>query len=358
MVCLQMAPRTQGDIRSYFAGADGQKRQRDACAPKASAHAGDEGIALAHRPVEDFEELPEASAERVAGRTYRYRGGLRQWTGATLSAMCVICTNVLASHPDSHDRPRQLCSQCAKTSGTFKRIDGGGHRLCILCPDGAKLHASQRDAQGYVRLCTACAKSQGTYSTRSPCRDCANNAKLQAHYPDEHGNPRQLCATHAEAAGTKPRATAGSSLVASRCWDAIEKKSGVVLTWSVRHTAGSPARGQEKNGLVPGWQIRPDAFIEPDCPVHLQGETSGDRGAVYLFHGNMFHGYPPDHDKHADISYHGIPFRNLYHKTMEQLELYRAHGYRTFYVWEHEYSLVERHRCPKPVLDVIHELRA
>ena len=37
---------------------------------------------------------------------------------------------------------------------------------------------------------------------RHPCRDCPEDAKLQASYKDEGGKTNQLCATHARAVGS------------------------------------------------------------------------------------------------------------------------------------------------------------
>ena len=41
----------------------------------------------------------------------------------------------------------------------------------------------------------------GTYTVQSPCRDCPEDNKTQAHYPDEDGNLNRLCAGCAKAAG-------------------------------------------------------------------------------------------------------------------------------------------------------------
>ena len=44
-------------------------------------------------------------------------------------------------------------------------------------------------------------------------RDCPDDAKLDASYPDEDGRPRRLCAAHAKAAGTwyERKAKAGTA---------------------------------------------------------------------------------------------------------------------------------------------------
>ena len=60
------------------------------------------------------------------------------------------------------------------------------------------MHANYKDEDGVTQLCAAA----GTYSVDNPCRDCPEDAKLDAMYEDEDGKAKQLCTTHARAAGT------------------------------------------------------------------------------------------------------------------------------------------------------------
>ena len=78
---------------------------------------------------------------------------------------------------------------------------------------------------------------------------------------------------------------------------------------------------------IPGTRYRVDAY-DP---------ATGD---LYEFHGNPWHGYPPDHPKHNDWS----PLAKqsnavLYAKTMERMStIVTKTGARMYYVWGHEYT--------------------
>ncbi len=52
--------------------------------------------------------------------------------------------------------------------------------------------------------------------------------------------------------------------------------------------------GKEIEGLVDGRKLRPDGFL-PD-------ETGLTQGTVYLFHGNLWHGYPEGHEQFDDVT--------------------------------------------------------
>ena len=91
-------------------------------------------------------------------------------------------------------------------------------------------------------------------------------------------------------------------------------------------------------------------------PVHLLNQTSGPRGAVYLYHGNQWHGYPPGHPKYEGRNHHGTLYKELYKLTLKQQDYYRAGGYRVFVVWEHEYKTTTTARCPVHVLSVVREV--
>ena len=107
-------------------------------------------------------------------------------------------------------------------------------------------------------------------------------------------------------------------MVACRCWHRLEKVSEAKLTHHVCCIDPTKWAGEEKKGLVPGRAFKPDAYIEPNLPIHLEGQTSGPKGAVYLFHGNEWHGYPEGHPKYDEVNYCGDSYKERYHKTLAQ----------------------------------------
>ena len=63
--------------------------------------------------------------------------------------------------------------------------------------------AGYKDEDGKTRqLCATHARAAGTHAVQVPCRDCPEDAKVDAHFEDEDGKAQQLCATHARAANT------------------------------------------------------------------------------------------------------------------------------------------------------------
>ena len=141
------------------------------------------------------------------------------------------------------------------------------------------------------------------------------------------------------------------------CWHRLEAVSQAKLTHHICCIDATKWTGDEKRGLLPdSLRVRPDAYVEPHLLIHLQGETSGPKGAVYLFHGNEWHGYPQGHPKHDEESHVGCPYSELYHATLAQQQLYKSEGYRVFVVWEHEYIQSERARFPLHILRVMREV--
>ena len=244
------------------------------------------------------------------------------------------------------------------TTGVHAKWDGKRLRNpCRDCPVDAKKQASHPDEDGNpARLCAVCADKVGTKIVLNPCRDCPVDAKKQANYPDEDGNPTRLCAVCAFEKGLRPQATSGASMVACRCWHRLEKVSKAKLTHHVCCIDPTKWAGEEKKGLIPGRAFKPDAYIEPNLPIHLECETSGPKGAVYLFHGNEWHGYPEEHPKYDEVNYCGDSYKERYHKTLAQEEMYKMEGYRVFVVWEHAYGASEKAKCPVHIQGVVREV--
>ena len=158
---------------------------------------------------------------------------------------------------------------------------------------------------------------------------------VRASYDDEHGNKRSLCAIHAYKAGTLAKPYCGASKVACRAWDRLQ----LVLGRPLQHIHFVP--GQDvPSGLetvVPGTRYKPDAR-DPLNPMIL-----------YEFLGNLWHGYPPEHDRHLE-------YIDQYNQTMDRLHIFKNMGYKVMFIWEHEFKEVERVYCPKPIMSIIHEL--
>jgi len=100
---------------------------------------------------------------------------------------------------------------------------------------------------------------------------------------------------------------------------------------------------KEVEGLVAGRKIRPDGF--------LSDPSGATRGTVYLFHGNRWHGFPPDHPKHfGEQVFRSVRtgeerrFRNadLYAKTEASSQAYLAAGYGVVEMWEHQFREAEK----------------
>ena len=302
-----------------------------------------------------YPKLPSKKL-RVKGGIYELTcGRYVRWNGKQLRTTCRDCVIKQASYPDEEGKPSKLCASCSERAGT-KIVQ----KPCRDCPDGKKKVASYPDEEGKPnKLCGPCSERAGSKIVRFPCRDCPDGEKKQGHYPDEEGKPNKLCARCCFHAGLKPQATSGASMVACRCWHRLEAVSQAKLTHHICCMNATKWTGDEKKGLLPDHpRVRPDAYVEPHLPIHLDGETSGPKGAVYLFHGNEWHGYPKGHPKYDGENHYGASYKEMYDRTMAQHQLYKSEGYRVFVVWEHEYIHTTRVNCPTHVLNVVREVEA
>lgn len=106
--------------------------------------------------------------------------------------------------------------------------------------------------------------------------------------------------------------------------DLVERRKNIKLEHIHFNDDGSCV-GEEPSNLVPGRNFKPDGY-------HLATKT------VYEFHGNYYHGYPPDHPKHETLGVSGRPGPELYQSTMDRMKLFKDEGYTVQYAWGHEYS--------------------
>jgi len=105
---------------------------------------------------------------------------------------------------------------------------------------------------------------------------------------------------------------------------------------------GQLPEGIEVSGLIPGRRFRPDGYVP-------------ERREAWFFHGNWFHGYPPDHEKHESAVNNGESSKELYEATLGMMELFVRQGYRVKCVWEHEYRLTLG-QCPRPLKTIVKEM--
>ena len=255
---------------------------------------------------------------------------------------CPPGKKLAAAYPDENGNLNRLCATHAREVGSHKV-----RNPCQKCPPGKKLEAHYPDENGNLRLCATHAREVGSHKVRNPCQKCPPGKKLEAHYPDENENLNRLCARHAVLAGTHVESKSGASVIACKCFDRWERLTGERIGHRVRYIAaigGSRAEGREITGLIPNSKIQPDGYQE---------ETK----TVWLYHGNYFHGYPPDHPKHETRGIGGKWGPDLYKKTMEDMALYARHGYTVRYIWEHEYSETTRAKCPVSLRNVVHTLK-
>ena len=336
----------------------------------------------------EYERLPPV-AERINNNVYTNKAwGIVKWYAKhkKLVPMCRQCGEKTANYNDK-DGKRTLCKKCAKNEGCHElqrpcqgcgkveanfTDEDGKIRFCGPCAKNEECHELQRPCQGCKKveanfedndgnkrtLCSVCAKNAGCHQPSRPCQGCK---KVQANFEDEDGKLR-FCGPCAIDLGLKPQASRGASMEACQCWHLLEDAVFTQAGWSCELThhvhfenGRTDPTGAEKEGLIPGRKFRPDAFIEPGLPIHLPGKYSGEKGAVYLFHGNPWHGFPKGHPKYEANNFVGTPNKLLFEKTVQQHELYKAQGYRVFFVWRHEFKKATRKTCPGSIRDVVRE---
>ena len=173
------------------------------------------------------------------------------------------------------------------------------------------------------------------------------NCDVQAHAPGVDGTPRTYCAKHGYEAGTVAEYNPRASKAACRAQCALAAEG---LAFEHEHLNMSTMlprwEGREVTGLVPGRRHRPDGVLRRDGAV----------ATVFFYHGNLFHGYPPGHERYdteqnlpyaaADGHYHVVNTKVQYESTMAAMELFRAQGYKVCYLWEHEDTAARRAKTP------------
>jgi hypothetical protein len=224
-----------------------------------------------------------------------------------------------------------LCAEHARAAGSYEV-----RHPCRDCPEDAKKEAAYPDEQGVnKRLCAEHARAAGSHQVQRACRDWRlrarkrpEDAKKCAAYPDEQGVNKRLCATHAYVAGTVAKPYSGASRIACEAWHRLEH----VLHLTLQHIHFVPGQdvpdGTEFR--IPGTRYHVDAY-------HPETQT------IYEYLGNHVHGYPPEHPRFTTESAFLLGRTNseLYTETMERLTLIASKAFRVYYVWHHEYTVIQ-----------------
>jgi len=155
-----------------------------------------------------------------------------------------------------------------------------------------------------------------------------------------------LCRVCAVAEGTHPERIWGASYEACRFF--CQLKSDTTGREDVPHKHWDKVSGdwndyKEVEGLIKNRKIRPDGFLPDD--------SKATKGTVYLYHGNRWHGYPPEHTLHggeqvfrsartgAETRYKNA---DLYAKTEADSRAYLKAGYAVVEMWEHDFKVAEK----------------
>ena len=104
--------------------------------------------------------------------------------------------------------------------------------------------------------------------------------------------------------------------------------------------------GKEVEGLVAPHRHRPDGVI--------RDAQTGNVERVFFYHGNLWHGYPPEHERYNTLiqnnfksdKEHWVNTKERYEKTMREMELFKARGYEVLYLWEHDHDSAKKKKLP------------
>ena len=113
----------------------------------------------------------------------------------------------------------------------------------------------RRGRQQETTGCADCSREAGSYTVHSPYRDCSDDEKTAAVYPDEDGNPSRLCAECATDSG----------------WDVHSAESVQGLPRGQQDAGSLPRRGREPEPPV-RWVCQGGWVRRTQC--HLRAGTA------------------------------------------------------------------------------------
>ena len=164
------------------------------------------------------------------------------------------------------------------------------------------------------------------------CTECEKDERFtQAGFdgpPDADGIslPNELCANHAREAGTKCSLRAGASHAACDAYHVLEL---VLKTIFPNLAIGQGEHVHFGQGEDPtGHELTPFANVR----IGVDGTFRDIHGSIiafYQFHGNYYHGFPPDHPRHLTFGCGHRWGPSLYNKTMD-----RDFQYKTEPMWD------------------------
>ena len=148
------------------------------------------------------------------------------------------------------------------------------------------------------------------------------------------------CARCAENLGFKAQPRSGASVACCRAIHELDREGSAKPGWLTTHghyarvlAPGGPDTfdNNEVKHTVPFRDLMPDA-------VDFKSRT------VFLYHGNEFHGVPPDHKdfEEGKSIKHGELLKDLYRRTMADHEAYVDANWTVQYMWEHEHHRASR----------------
>jgi hypothetical protein len=233
---------------------------------------------------------------------------------------CPVDCKKQASYPDEHGDRNQLCAKHARLLGSHQV-----RNPCRDCPVDCKKQACYPDKHGNPdKLCAKHARLLGSHQVQNPCRDCPVDCKKQSKYPDEHGNERILCAEHSYLVGAAPKPISGCSIEACCVWDRLERELNIKLQH--RHFVAHQELPTGSEFKIPGTNYKADAYC-------------AETGDIYEYHGNTWHGFPPNHPDFFGFSKRtGRTNQSLYMETMARMDkIKELHPDRNlYYIWSHE----------------------
>ena len=95
--------------------------------------------------------------------------------------------------------------------------------------------------------------------------------------------------------------------------------------------------GKEVRDLVAPRKQRPDG---------VRRGADGEVADVFFYHGDLYHGYPPEHELYdTEVTLPEGRVNNtkeMYEKTMKDMRIFADKGLNVYYLWEHHHTIARR----------------
>jgi hypothetical protein len=234
-----------------------------------------------------------------------------------------------------------MCITCAKKDDTGWY---SAHRDLTRCVTGCGKQRCSNVCNGMLTtMCVACSEIYNPewYTAYRASRDCYGCGTMGQVFPD---GIRRCMGCAVKDGTVKDVSRLRTSKVASRFLNKVvgDPTFGIVdLQFICIDPITFDVTGSEKKGLIKGRNYEPDGYDEATK-------------TVWLYHGNEWHGYPPDHPKYDNTStLTHTKYSSKYETTAESMDAYKDAGYTVKYVWQHEYTRTELKRNPTRLVDVV-----